>query len=234
MMSPTFRTWLKIAVPFTAVAALGLVSWTPAASGDAAEPAAGRIDYLTFAQGAVPVQVGGAAAALGASFDKAMLAVDGDARGYALTLKPGDAGTMLEFVYELPSPTVFDRFAVPGVFETPSPSATFARQVEVYGSASGPDGEYVLLASGTLATHAARGQVTELTLHADTAVRWVKLRLTGGIQVSQPLSFLRVQRDHRQRHAGAGRTGRALHRRLARPRREDRARAGWSGRGRVL
>jgi hypothetical protein len=47
----------------------------------------------------------------------------------------------------------------------------------------------VLLASATLQTHASRGLVTELGLVATTPVRWVKLRLVGGITVLQPQSF---------------------------------------------
>jgi predicted MFS family arabinose efflux permease len=41
-----------------------------------------RIDYLTLAHGAIPVRVGGAGALLGASFDKALRAVDGDPAGF--------------------------------------------------------------------------------------------------------------------------------------------------------
>jgi hypothetical protein len=58
-----------------------------------------RIDYLTFAQGAVPIAVRGAGAKLGASFDQAIRAVDGDPAGFVLTLKPGDAATDIEFIY---------------------------------------------------------------------------------------------------------------------------------------
>ena len=161
-----------------------------ALSAQSAPAPAERTDYLTFAQGAVPVSVGGAGAQLGASFEHAIRAVDGDPGGFVLTLKPGTETTDLEFVYELPAATVFDRFAVPNILETPSPSATFTREVEVHGSATGPVDGFVLLASTTLTTHRARGQVSELTIRSKTAVRWVKLRLRGGIQVSQPQAFL--------------------------------------------
>jgi outer membrane protein OmpA-like peptidoglycan-associated protein len=148
-----------------------------------------RVSYLTFAQGAVPIAVGGTGAKLGAGFGSAIRATDGDPTGFSLTLKPGPAAADTEFVYELPAPTVFDRFAVPNVTETPSPGETFTRQIEVHGSSTGPDEGYVLLGSGTLTTHKARGEVTELDLRAKQPVRWVKLRLVGGIQVTTPLTF---------------------------------------------
>ena len=118
-----------------------------------------RVDYLTFAQGAVPVRVGGAAAARGANFDGALQMIDGNPLGVSLTNKPGPADTDTEFVYALPAPTTFDRFAVPNVLETPSPTQTFTKLVEVLGSATGADEGFVLLASG-LETHKTRGQVT--------------------------------------------------------------------------
>jgi len=147
------------------------------------------IDYLTLAQGAIPIRVAGAGAQLGASFEKAIRAVDGDPSGFVLTTKPGGASVDTEFVYELPAPTTFDRFAIPNVLETPSPSATFTREIVIEGSATGPTEEFVPLASTTLTTHGGRGQVTEVLPRARTAVRWIRLRLTGGIQVIRPDTF---------------------------------------------
>lgn len=111
---------------------------------------------------AIPVSVGGAGAQLGASFERAIRAVDGDPAGFVLTLRPGAAATDTEFVYQLPAPTTFDRFAVPNVLETPSPSATFTQEVEIQGSATGPAGGFIVLGAATLSTHSARGQVTEI------------------------------------------------------------------------
>ena len=141
-----------------------------------------RTDYLTFAQGAVPVSIGGPGADMGANTEHQVRIIDGDPTpfGFVNTL---DMDVVTEFVYELPALTTFDRLAVPSVAEVPSPSETFTRQVEVLGSAAGPDDGFVVLASGTLETHAARGQVTELPITAMPAVRWVKLRLQGGIEV---------------------------------------------------
>jgi len=148
-----------------------------------------RIDYLTLSQGAIPIAVQGAGARLGASFEMAIRAVDGDPAGFVLTRKPGSADADTEFLYQLPAPTTFDRFAVPQVLETPSPAATFSREIEIRGSASGPAGDFVLLGSATLATHRGRGQITEIAPRVRTPVRWVKVRLTGGIQVMQPETF---------------------------------------------
>jgi outer membrane protein OmpA-like peptidoglycan-associated protein len=153
------------------------------------ESAPDRLDYLTFAQGAIPIHIGGAAASLGVSYEKAILATDGDPARFTLSLKPGAAETDTEFVYQLPAPTTFDRFAVPNVVEVPSPGQTFTRTVEVYGSAQSAEAGFVLLASATLASHKGRGEISELTMHAKPPVRWVKLRLIGGLQVQRPQMF---------------------------------------------
>jgi outer membrane protein OmpA-like peptidoglycan-associated protein len=151
------------------------------------EPA--RQDLLTLANGAVPVRVGGAGASKGVDLSHALQAVDGHPGGFSLVGRADDE-TDTEFVYELPAPTTFDYFGVPEVLETPSPSQTFTRVVEVYGSDAGPDGPWVLLASATLATHEARGQITELPTVAEPSVRWVRLRLVGGIEMLRDPMFL--------------------------------------------
>jgi outer membrane protein OmpA-like peptidoglycan-associated protein len=183
-----FRLAATLTVVFAASASDG--SRPTAAAGQASSaPAADRIDYLTLGQGAVPIAVGGAGAAIGASFEMAISAIDGNPGDFSLFRKPGDASTDTEFVYQLPAPTVFDRFAVPTVLETPGPSQTFTKDVEVHGSAAGPAEGYVLLGSATLATHKGRGEVTELAIRSRTPVRWVKLRLAGGIQNLRPQMY---------------------------------------------
>jgi hypothetical protein len=172
------------------VALAAILAYPWRADGQSPPAAPERIDYLTLGQGAVPIGVGGSAASLGATVETALRVADGNAVGVSLTSKPGPAAQDLELTYELPAPTTFDRFAVPNVLETPSPSATFVRDVEVLGAATGADGPFVRLASAVLSTHPRRGQVTELTLHARTAVRWVKVRLSGGIQALAPNMFL--------------------------------------------
>jgi hypothetical protein len=148
-----------------------------------------RIDYLTFGQGAVPVRVSGLGATLGVTIEKAVLAADGDPDPFTISLKmmPEDADT--EFVYRLPAMTTFDRFSVPNVLETPSRFQTFTRAVEIYGSQSSADDGFILLGSGRLATHPTEGQLTELITRSMTPVRFVKVRLIGGIQLDNPEMF---------------------------------------------
>ncbi len=163
----------------------------PAPDGIAPPAAAAEVaalDYLTFAQGAVPISIGGAGAGLGANFEHAVRLIDGNPVSFTFANQTGP-NTDTEFVYELPAPTTFTRFAVPNVQETPSPSQTFTREVEVYGSTTGPDGGWTLLASATLQTHDEPGQVTELPLVATTPVRWVKVRLVGGIALLSERMF---------------------------------------------
>ena len=172
-----------------ALAATALLAAAAAHAEDAAAPE--RTDYLTFAQGAVPLSVGGEGATMGATFEHAVRVIDGDGANFIVVTKGrGTDETATEFVYELPALTTFDRFAVPEVHETPSPSQTFTRVVEVYGSAAGPDDGYALLASAVLTPHAAKGEVTELAMAATAPVRWVKVRLVGGIDLPNGHGFL--------------------------------------------
>ncbi len=154
----------------------------------AAADAPERIDYLTFAQGAVPVRIGGAGAAMGATFEHAVRMMDGDATVFPFVQR-AEPETDTEFVYRLPALTTFNRFAVPNVLETPSPNQTFARSIEIHGSATGSDADYTLLASATLKAHSRPGQVTEIPVAASTPVRWVKLRLVGGLDPSGSTLF---------------------------------------------
>jgi OmpA-OmpF porin, OOP family len=143
-----------------------------------------RVDYLTFARGAVPVSIGGAGASQGATYEHAIRMIDGDPSGFTFVQR-ATAETDTEFVYALPAATTFDRFAVPNVLETPSPAQTFTRQVEVFGSASGPDEGYTLLASAVLQTPAPKGDVTEIPVVATAPAHWVKLRLVGGVEIQR-------------------------------------------------
>ncbi|MGE0594150.1 MAG: OmpA family protein [Vicinamibacterales bacterium] len=179
-------TWLA---GLLMVASLAVPADTKAQAQPAQDPdTAERTDFLTFAQGAMPVRIGGAGAALGADYEAAVRIVDGDPAGFIVVNRaPADADT--EFVYELPALTTFDRFAVGDVMETPSPTTTFTRLVEIHGSATGPNDGFVLLARAGLETHARRGLRTEIPVIAATPVRWVKVRLVGGINVMQERSF---------------------------------------------
>jgi len=154
------------------------------AAGDDAQQ---QRDLLTLAQGAVPLKIAGNGRGLG--MEQALRIIDGDAGGFTVVNRADDE-TVVELLYELPAATRFDRFAVPNVLETPSPSQTFFRHIDVYGSDQSADAGYVRLAGAELATHAAKGQQTELELESSPPVRWVKLRLQGGIEMLRPKMFL--------------------------------------------
>lgn len=99
---------------------------------------------------------------------------------YVLTPKPGGAQSAISFVYKLPALTTFNAFAVPNVLETPSPSQTFVRKVEIAGSDRGQEGPFQVLGSATLETHTAKGQTTSLPVTVEKPVRWVRVTLRAG------------------------------------------------------
>jgi outer membrane protein OmpA-like peptidoglycan-associated protein len=154
-----------------------------------AAPREERVDYLTFAAGAVPLRIEGAGAKAGANYERAVRIIDGSAQVFTLTAKPVSENADTIVVYELPAPTTFDRFAVPNVLETPAPNQTFTRTVEIYGSSVSAIEGFELLASSVLATHKSRGLLTDIPIAATKPVRWVRLRLTGGLNVMRPDMF---------------------------------------------
>lgn len=167
-------------LPAAAGLALGLA--TPPAEAQGPE----AVDLMTCAQGALPVSVDAGGADLRVGMVQAIAAIDGAPAGFVMTAKPGTAADAVEIVYALPAPTRFDRFAVPVAAETPSPSQTFFRRVEVSGSAVSAEGPFAPLASGELGPE---GE-TELTLAAERPeVRWVRLRLSDGVKVERERTF---------------------------------------------
>jgi len=168
-----------------AISGLALGGITSALSAQAPE----RVDYLTFAQGAIPLSIAAAATSAGVTIDKALLAIDGNLGGFTLSLRMQPVNGETEIVYALPALTTFDRLAVPNVLETPSAGTTFTKLVEVYGSRTSATDGFTLLGSATLTTHARRGQITELTIVSRTPVQWVKLRLVGGIDTPRDQMF---------------------------------------------
>ena len=140
-----------------------------------------RLDLISYAQGATLVSISFSGAEKGPSRYQAFQSYDGHRTPRAL-LSGADPTGQLEFVYEMPSLTTFDRLAVPDVTEVPSAYVTFFREIEVSGSASSPKGGFEPLASATLETHKKRGLETDLPLTAKKPVRFVKLVLRGGIQ----------------------------------------------------
>jgi len=134
---------------------------------DQTEPV--RIDYLTFAQGALFVQQTGLATG---SSGAALLAIDGDPYRLSLTT---DRNGPVELVYKLPANMTFDRFAIPAEVEQPG-NVTFVKSVTVSGSLEGPDTGYQVLAAFELTTHGPDQEVTEVAPDVVTPVRWVKVR----------------------------------------------------------
>lgn len=167
-------------------AAVSLATATVAQDND---DAATRIDLMTFAQGALPVSIA-TSAEFRTTMEHAIRAIDGNPIGFVATPRFGAATDQLEIVYALPAASRFDRFAVPNILETPSPSQTFFRNIAVFGSAQSAEGPWELLAEGALQVHGSRGQTTDLTMVADQlSVSWVKLQLSDGLDVQVENTF---------------------------------------------
>lgn len=147
------------------------------------------VDYLSFAQGAIPVLIEEEAQTLKIGMDQALQAIDGNAGGFGLTPKPGTEDTKISLIYELPARTIFSEFFVPNVFETPSPSQTFVRTVEIAGSDQGPTGPFELLGRTALKPHSEKGQKSVFAATAKKPVRWVRLTLGGGLDVQREKTF---------------------------------------------
>jgi OOP family OmpA-OmpF porin len=141
-----------------------------------------HLDLVTFAQGALPgsLTIDGAPQDLMTS--NAVLAIDGSPKPFVLA-RTGTSGTVIVLRVLLPAPTTFDAFSVPEVREVPSRGTTFAREVQVFGSAKEPGVEPILLAQATLAKHAKRGMTSQLAMESKIAVRWLDIRLTGGLDI---------------------------------------------------
>ncbi|MBZ0128124.1 MAG: OmpA family protein [Rhodobacteraceae bacterium] len=149
-----------------------------------------RPDLMTFAHGVLPLSVETGGSAMRVDMTAAIAAIDGNPGGFNATAKPGTGADTVEITYALPALTRFDRFAIPNILETPSPSQTFFRNIEVLGSASAADAGFVTLATGTLSTHEGRDMMTELALAADQPeVMWIRLRLSDGIKVERDKTY---------------------------------------------
>ncbi|MEM7211752.1 MAG: OmpA family protein [Pseudomonadota bacterium] len=150
-----------------------------------------RPNLMTFAQGTLPIAIPSGEKKLKVGPTQAIAAIDGRQSGYIVTTKPATEQDVVEFDFSLSAATQFEAFEVPNVLETPSPSQTFFREIELLGSIDGADGPFVPLASAVLSTHAAKGEITELTMAAEQPwVKWVRLRLQGGIDVQRDKSYL--------------------------------------------
>lgn len=148
-------------------------------------------DLMSFAQGTLPVAITSEPSDLRVSMEHAIAAIDGNAKGYIAIRKPAIAGDVMEMTFSLQAPTTFNNFSIPNVQETPSPSQTFFKHVEILGSDISADGPYVPLAASELATHGEKDQLTNLIMNAEQPViRWVRLRLYDGIDIQRDKTFL--------------------------------------------
>lgn len=147
-----------------------------------------KTDYLSIAQGAIPVTIQ-SPNHMQVGIEHALNAIDGNYRGYVISRKPGTADTQITLTYKLPALTTFSEFVIPNVLETPSPSQTFFKSLEISGSETGADGEFEILARETLTTHTQKDQTTVIPVTIEKTVQWVKLTLTGGIDIQTEKTF---------------------------------------------
>ena len=174
------------------VSAMVLLRWIGPGGRRLAAQTVERVDYLTFAHGAVPVSVGGAAAPARREL-RACAAHHRRQRAGVCADEQAGRRRFLDtvFVYSLPAPTTFDRFAVPDVLKTPSPTQTFTRLVEVFGSSTGSR-----LRLRTAGIRNAAGAQDAWARHRvdrraqNAKVTWVKVRLAGGIDTTPAPTFL--------------------------------------------
>lgn len=139
-------------------------------------------DLLTFASGVIPVAVEGACADLGAGYEQAIAVIDGNPGGFTLHRRQASPDTDCVFVYAMPSPTTFSSFTIPSIFETPSPSQTFAGRIEITGSSVSATDGFRELASAALTVHDGPDQRTTLAPIEVTPISWLRVRLVGGIE----------------------------------------------------
>ena len=147
------------------------------------------IDLLTIAQGAVPIDftVEGPGGGIHYTGDFIM-AIDGDPSPWPMIVD-GSGETTVEFTLRLPAPSTFERIYIPQVLEPQSSSATFFGSIEVLGSAS-QDGPYAALAAAQLEPHSSPEETTDLKIVSTMPVQFVRVRLSGGINIEEDLSFL--------------------------------------------
>ncbi len=172
-----------------ALLVFGLGAGTSTSAQENPETIHSMIDYLSFVNGALPLGVSGDGAQLKSNYEHAIKAIDGNTGGFVLTPKPGTPETFTVLHYELPATTTFSRFSVPNILETPSPYQTFVSLVEVYGSAEGVNSGFVKLAEHKLETHSEKNQTTTFDANIETGVKWINIRLSGGINIEVDKTF---------------------------------------------
>lgn len=147
-----------------------------------------QTDYLSLAQGAIPVTVE-SSDDLKVDIEQALRAIDGDYLGYVMTPKPGTVDSQITLIYQLPALTTFSEFVIPNILETPSPSQTFWQTLEISGSETSANDGFISLARTTLATHTQKNQTTVIPVTATQPVQWVKITFQGGINIETDKTF---------------------------------------------
>lgn len=133
-----------------------------------------RTDLIDYGSGAFPLRVDDR---LGAEVARATL--DGYG-GYVRLPGVGPEGpdTPAQLIVELPAPTVFHTFAVPPMSRSGCCRDAHIATVTVEGSSTGPDGDFVELASFSIASDIyTAGQDFPAT--SDASVRWLRISLAG-------------------------------------------------------
>ena len=188
-----------------------------------------RIDYLTFAQGAVPVAIGGAGAKLGADFEAAVRMTDGDPTAFTVADRaPAETDTEVR----LPVAGGDDVRPLRGAEHRRD--AESDRDVHAAGRSARVGVERDRWLRPARVGHAAN------TSRPRNGHRAASRREASGPldqaatrrrhQCHAPRLVVRVQRDHRQRHAGDAADGHELQRRVANAGQSDAAGAARSGR----
>jgi len=168
---PARRTFAPAVLLAVALALSGAALSAPAL---VAQEAAPRVDLIDYGSGAFPVEAGDH---LLAEVARAML----DGIGGFVSLPGVDAegpDAPIVLTIELPAPTTFSSFAVPVMSRFGCCRNTHIRAIRVEGSASGPEGEYLELASFEVAADVFDA-AQEFDATATPPVRWLRVTLEG-------------------------------------------------------
>lgn len=151
-------------------------------------------NYLSLSTGAYPVELSPNTKALKVDFSQALKLMDGDHTPFILNRRPGDASTTVDIVLRLPATTTFSSFRIPNVWETPSPSQTFIQGIQIFGAMNYEPGNvdssaFARLAEHSLQKHTSKNQMTEVEVQQIVPVRWIKISLSGGINIKSSKMF---------------------------------------------
>ena len=173
------------------VSAMVLLQWIGPGGRQLAAQTVERVDYLTFAHGAVPVSVGGAAAAARRELRARAAHHRRQRAGVCADEQAGRRRSRHGLRLQPPGADDVRPLCRAGCARDAEPDAdVHPRSWKCSDPRRGHDSGYELLASATLQAHKTRGLVTELTVARKTPVSWVKVRLSGGINTTPAPTFL--------------------------------------------